>query len=178
MRSTRLILMVLMVLGVAILTLAQEQKTEPKVVLPAAVAKAVTDNFPKAVPDNIDVEKTAGITFYDIEFKGGAVEIEVAEDGTVMDISTDVEMKDLPKAAADAIQKAADGATIKQIEKSELRAELKKDGEKGRIVKLERATFIYEAELMKGDQTGEIQVAPDGTIVEALKWGARGTETD
>jgi hypothetical protein len=148
-----------------------EQKTaEAKVVLPEAVAKAVKDNCPKAVIEKTDLEEGGGVKLYDIEFKDGMGEIEVAEDGTVMDVSTVIEMKDVPEAAAEAIRKAAKGASIKQIEKSEVRGELKREGEKVRIVKLDKSMFLYEAELVKGDQRGEIQVAPDGKIVEAVKW--------
>jgi len=91
-----------------------------------------------------------------------------------MDIATIIALKDVPKAAADAIQKAAEGGTIKQLEKSEVRAEIKKEGEKGTIVKLATPKYVYEAEIIKGNQTGEIQVDPDGKIVEALKWSTKG----
>ncbi len=153
---------------------AKEQAVEKaEVELPAAVAQAIKDNVPDAEIEIMTVEQEAGINLYDIEFKAGRGEIEVAEDGTVMDIATIIEMKDIPPPAAEAIQKAAAGATIKQLERSEVRAEIKKEGEKGRIVKLDKPTYVYEAELEKGGQTGEIQVAPDGKIVEALKWSAK-----
>lgn len=155
---------------------AQEQTKKAKAELPAAVAQAIKDNVPNAEIEIMTVEQEAGINLYDIEFKAGRGEIEVAEDGTVMDVATIIEMKDVPQAAAEAIQKAATGATIKQLEKSEVRAEIKKEGEKGRIVKLDKPTFVYEAELVKGNQTGEIQVAPDGKIVEAIKWSAKGAQ--
>jgi hypothetical protein len=29
-----------------------------------------------------------------------------------------------------------------------------------------------------GNETGEIQVAPDGQVVEALKWGTEGKENE
>jgi len=147
---------------------------EEKPELPAAVAKAVKDNVPDAEIETMIVETEAGIALYDIEFKAGKGEIEVAEDGTVMDVATIIEMKDVPKPAAEAIQLAAAGATIKQLEKSEVRAEIKKEGEKGTVVKLASPKYVYEAEIVKGAQTGEIQVAPDGKIVEALKWAAKG----
>jgi hypothetical protein len=147
-----------------------------KVKLPAAVAKAIKDNRPDAEIDKMEVEKEAGIVLYDIEFKAGKGEIEVAEDGTVMDIATIIEMKDVPKAAADSIQKAAQGAKIKQLEKSEVRAEIQKEGEKGKIVRLASPKYVYEAELVKGKETGEIQVAPDGKVVEALKWSTEGSK--
>jgi hypothetical protein len=152
----------------------QEQAKKAKVELPAAVAKAIKDNVPDAEIEILTVEKEGGIALYDIEFKAGKGEIEVAEDGTVMDISTIIAMADLPRAAAEAIQKAAEGGTIKQLEKSEVRAELKIEGEKGTIVKLASPKYVYEAEIVKGNQTGEIQVDPDGKIVEALKWNTKG----
>lgn len=152
---------------------AQAQTKKAKAELPAAVAQAIKDNVPDAEIEIMTVEQEAGINLYDIEFKAGRGEIEVAEDGTVMDIATIIEMKDIPPPAAEAIQKAAAGATIKQLERSEVRAEIKKEGEKGRIVKLDKPTYVYEAELEKGGETGEIQVAPDGKIVEALKWSAK-----
>ncbi|MGZ7046031.1 MAG: hypothetical protein ACXVJK_06885, partial [Candidatus Aminicenantales bacterium] len=78
---------------------AQEPAAKGKVELPPAVAKAVKDNCPGAEIDKMDVEKEAGINLYDIEFKAGRGEIEVAEDGTVMDIATIIAMKNVPKLA-------------------------------------------------------------------------------
>jgi predicted heme/steroid binding protein len=149
----------------------REQEKKMKVELPAAVAKAVQVNVPNAEIETLTVEKEAGITLYDIEFKAGKGEIEVAEDGTVMDIATIITMNDIPQAAAEAIRKAALGATIKQVEKSEVRAEIKKEDKKGTIVKLAAPQYVYEAELAKNGQTGEIQVAADGTVIEGPKWG-------
>jgi hypothetical protein len=154
----------------------KKEGKQTKVELPPAVAKAVKDNRPNAQIDTLEVETEAGITLYDIEFKAGQGEIEVAQDGTVLDIATIVEMKDIPKAAAEAIQKASEGARIKELEKSEVRAEIKKEGEKGKVIKLARPRYVYEAELVKGDRTGEIQVAADGRVIEALKWNVKGAK--
>lgn len=150
------------------------QDKNAKTELPPAVAKAVQDNRPHAEIDKVEVVNEASVTLYDIEFKAGAGEIEVAEDGTVMDIATIVEMKDIPKAAAEALQKAAEGARITQLEKSDVRAEIKTEGAKGRVVKLANPRYVFEAELEKGNQTGEIEVAPDGTVIEAAKWTTKG----
>ncbi|MCX6573537.1 MAG: hypothetical protein NTX99_06045, partial [Candidatus Aminicenantes bacterium] len=135
----------------------QEQAKETAKV-PPAVAQAVKANCPGAVVGKMDVEKEAGITLYDFEFKAGRGEIEVAEDGTVMDIATIVALQDIPKPAADAILKAAAGAKIQKVEKSEIRAEIKKEGEKGMIVKLAAPKYVYEAELLQGEKQGEVQV--------------------
>jgi uncharacterized membrane protein YkoI len=140
--------------------------------VPPVVAKAVETNCPGAVVDKMEVEKEGGIALYDFEFKAGRGEIEVAEDGTVMDIATIVPLKDIPKAAADAILKAASGAKIAQLERSEVRAEIKTENGKGMIVRLAAPKFVFEAELVQGEKRGEVQVAPDGRIVEGPKWGA------
>jgi hypothetical protein len=154
----------------------QEHAKKANAELPAAVAQAVKANVPNAEIATAEVEKEAGINLYDIEFKAGRGEIEVAEDGTVMDVATIIAMKDLPKAAAEAILKAAPGAKIKQLEKSEVRAEIKKEGEMGKIIKLATPKYVYEAELVKGEHRGEIQVAADGKVIEALKWSGEKTE--
>ena len=142
------------------------EKGKAKVELPAAVAKAVKDNRPNAMIDKLEVEKEDGVTLYDIEFKAGKGEIEVAEDGSVIDIATIVKSRDVPKAALAAIHKGAVGATIKQLEKSEVRAEVKD----GKVVKFASPKYIYEAELAKGNKRAEIQVAPDGQVIEAPNW--------
>jgi hypothetical protein len=151
----------------------REQAETMIVELPPAVAKAVAVNCPGAEIDKMTVEKEAGINLYDIEFKAGRGEIEVAEDGTVMDIATIITMKDIPKPAADAILKAAAGASITQLERSEVRAEIKEAAGKGAIVKLAVPKYVYEAELVKGEAKGEVQVAPDGQVVEGPKWAGK-----
>ncbi len=138
--------------------------------LPAAVAKAVKANFPDAQIDKVEVAEEAGITLYDIEFEGDQGEIEVTLDGTVLDVATIITIEELPEAAAEVILKAAEGITILRLEKSEIRAEIRVEGDKGKVHKLDIPKYVYEAELKKGDQTGEIEVAADGKIIEPLKW--------
>ena len=147
-----------------------EQEEKTKVELPAAVVKAIEDNVPNAEIAKVDIEEKGGIALYDIEFKADQGEIEVAENGTVIDVVTVITMEDVPEAVAEVLKKAAEGATIIRIEKSEVWSEVKMEGEQGTIVKLDSPKYVYEAELMKDDQTGEIEVAADGTIIEPLKW--------
>jgi len=184
MKHTRRILQGFVVVLALALTLStgcvkqedMEQGKKAEKELPDAVAKAVKANFPDAQIDKVEVGEEAGIILYDIEFKADQGEIEVTLDGTVLDVATIISMKDLPKAAAEAIQKASEGATIKRIEKSEVRAEIKEEGEKGKIVKLDSPRYVYEAELVKGDQTGEIEVDADGKVIEALKWDTKDSQ--
>src|SRR5215510_3018262 len=96
--------------------------------LPAAVTQAIHANKPGAEIAQVEIEKNNGVSVYDIEFKDGKGEIEVAEDGTVIDVTDIVTMKDVPDAAAGAIKTAAKGKPIKQLERAEVRAEVVKEG--------------------------------------------------
>lgn len=178
MKVMSVVLMALAFLCFATLASAQEKKAETKIVLPEAVVKAVTENCPNTEISKTEMEKEAGITLYDVELKAARVEIEVTEDGTVLEFTTFIEMADVPAAAAAVIQKAAAGSAIKEIEKAEQRAEIKKEGKIGHIVRLANPSLAYEVEIAKDKRTGEIKVAPDGKIVKPLKWRVRGAEKD
>jgi hypothetical protein len=150
-----------------------QAKADPKRSrLPAAVVKAIDANCPAAEIDKLDVENEAGIKLYDVEFKAGRGEIEVAEDGTVLDVATIVPLKDVPEAAAAVIRKAAGPSGVREVEKSEVRAKIEKKDGKGRLVPVAPPEYVYEAELAKG---GEIEVGADGTLIKGPK--AKGQET-
>jgi hypothetical protein len=133
--------------------------------LPAAVVKALDANCPGGVIAKLDVESEEGIKVYDVEFKDGR-EIDLLEDGTVLNLATLVEMSEVPEPAAAVIQRAARGTTIKQLEKSEVRARIEKKDGKGRLAPLPAPEYEYEAELAKG---GEVEVAADGRIIKGPK---------
>jgi hypothetical protein len=152
---------VILVAGVAA---AQGAKHQPAQI-PEPVKQAIQANKPGAEIDKLEVEKESGITLYDIEFKDGKGEIEVAADGTVMDVTDIVDAKDVPEPAAAAIKTAAKGQAVKQFERSEVRAEIVKDGGKGRVSKLSTIKYVYEAELTKG----EVEVTPDGKVIKVGK---------
>lgn len=174
--------MVLALLGAATLSADEGCKKEKaKVELPEAAAKAIKAAFPDATIDEVEIDNEDGMKLFEVELKQGKAEIEVsvAPDGTIVEIETEVALKDVPAAAAAVISKAAEGAQIKEIAKEETRAEVKKnDNGVAKLVKLETPKIAYEAELVKGDQKGEIEVAADGTVVEPLKWKAKGQDDD
>ncbi len=152
------------------LEVEEPKPVKPEVELPAAVAEAIKANVPDAEIDFVEVANEDGITLYDIEFKADRGEIELAADGTVIDVVTVITKEELPEAAAKAIQDAIGDATILRLEKSEIRSEIKREGEMGILVKLETPRYVYEAELEKDGKTGEIEVDADGNITEPLKW--------
>jgi uncharacterized membrane protein YkoI len=158
------------------------EDAKAKVELPEAAAAAVKAAFPNAKIDEVEVEEECGVKVFEVELEEGKaeMEVEVTADGCILSVETEVELKDVPAPAAKAIQAAAEGATIGEIEKEEIRAEIKK-GENGaapKIVKLDAAKVVYEAKLTKGDQVGEIEVAADGTVIQPVKWKAKGAKAD
>jgi hypothetical protein len=155
----------------------KEEIEEAKAELPAAVAEVVKSYFPDAQIDKVEVADEAGITLYDIEFKDDAGEIEVVDDGAIIDVVSVVTMEDLPPAAAEAIQNATEGMSIIRLEMSEIHSEIKVEEGVGQVIKLEIHRFVYEAELEKDGQTGEIEVDADGNITEELKWDKKESST-
>ena len=148
---------------------AKEQKVSASQ-LPAAVKEAIKTNCPNCTIAKATREVENGVAVYDVEFKTGQGEMDVAEDGSVIDRETVAQTKDVPAAALEAIRKGAAGGKIKQIAKDEIRAELKD----GKIIKLDSPKCRYEADLVKGNQVAEIQVSPEGQVIEAPRWKARG----
>jgi hypothetical protein len=88
--------------------------------------------------------------------------MDVAEDGTVLDIATVIELKNVPEVVAAAIRTAAKGKSIKQLTRSEVRAEIVKEGGKGRISKLATPRYVYEAEFSRG----EVEIDSEGKIIK------------
>jgi 6-phosphogluconolactonase (cycloisomerase 2 family) len=133
--------------------------------LPPAVSKAIEQNRPGAEIDKLDVEKEHGIAFYDVEFRNQQGEMDIAEDGTVLDIATVIEMKDLPEPVAAAIKRAGKGKAIKQLTRSEVRAEIVNEKGKARVARLTTPRYVYEAEF----SSGEVELTPEGKIIKLAK---------
>ena len=154
----------------------KELKKNLDIELPPAVIEAVQANFSDVQIDFVEVADEAGITLYDIEFKDDAGEIEVAMDGTVINVVTIIKAEDIPEAAAKVFKQAAEGATIKRFEKSEIRSVIKHEDGVGKIVTLDSPKYVYEAEIVKGTQRGEIEVDVGGQIIEPLKWDSEASK--
>ena len=87
----------------------QEPAAASKPSLLAALEAATETLFPHAMVTRIEAEENHGVRTYGIDLRDGQAEasMDVAEDGTVIAVETAIEAKDLPKAVADAIAKAA-----------------------------------------------------------------------
>ena len=140
--------------------------------LPQPVKEAVWKNCRKCSVAEATREVENGVTIYDFEFKRNRGEMDVAEDGTVISRETPVSLSKIPAAARKAIRKEAKGASIKQIERDQIRAELKD----GQINKLDKPKYVYEAEMVKGKNEAEMQVSPTGEVIEAPEWKTKGAK--
>jgi hypothetical protein len=145
---------------------------KPAVKLPDPVAKTFQAMFPKAEILKVDAEEENSVTVYDMEFKEGTTEKEtdITADGTMLEFTVVIRVKEVPAAAMKAVRTAAKGAKIGRIERVEIRYETKD----GKIVKLDKPVTHYAVETVKSGKTsptrsgaaGEIVVTPDGTVVE------------
>jgi hypothetical protein len=95
---------------------------------------AVQKEFPKAEIDEVAEPKGFGGSggkgapmFWSIRFHVGDKkhELSVLPEGTITRLPSAAEVKDLPKEVADAVAKAAPGATVKSAEKNEMRVTMK-----------------------------------------------------
>src|SRR6516165_9166770 len=83
----------------------KEEKIKPEM-LPKKVLDAVKSWFPEPEFTSLTKETTDGKVVYDLEFKykGRKYEMDIKEDGTVLEIEKEVAVKDLPKAVTQALK--------------------------------------------------------------------------
>lgn len=155
---------------------APEAKDVPEAVLAAIRKAAAGGQVTEISRDETHAEPMDGklvrldrptVTYW-AEFKKGDLcgEITAAPDGTVVEMSVEIEAKDVPEAVMAAIRKAAGGARITELGKEEIPAE----PAGSRFARPPNAEVYYWAEFEDGDAAGEASVAPDGAVVEVLKW--------
>ncbi|HEX4412689.1 MAG TPA: PepSY-like domain-containing protein [Lacipirellulaceae bacterium] len=138
--------------------------------LPAVVKKAFDAKYPKATIESVDAETENGIEIYDLEFRDGISEKEAdfAKDGTLLESTLVIELKDVPKDAMNAIRKAAGDAKMGRVEKVEVNCNVKD----GKITKLSKAELQYAVEIAKDGKHAEVTVDPQGKVVEPPQWEA------
>jgi hypothetical protein len=102
--------------GLAAVVRADGEKVPPDK-LPKAVMDAVKGRFPDAEITSAEKEKEDGKIVYDIELKskGKKYEMDIKEDGTIVEIEKEVALKDLPEAVKKALEAKYPKATIKEI---------------------------------------------------------------
>src|SRR5438876_2461275 len=94
---------------------AQEKIDADK--LPQKVKDSLKARFPGAMVTQATKEMENGAVVYDIEMTvaGKKHEMDCKEDGTIVDIQNEIDAKDLPAAALNAIKAKHPGSTIKEV---------------------------------------------------------------
>jgi hypothetical protein len=124
---------------------------------PKAVQEAIKARFPGAQVTSIEKESEDGKVVYDVELKhkGRKYEMNILENGTVIEIEKEIPAKDLPEAVTRGIEAKYPKATIKEA------MEIYKV--KGRDEKLDE----YEVTLETAEKkTVEVKVSLDGKTVK------------
>jgi hypothetical protein len=158
--------------GVAMLLVAsagQAASLKPDAKLPDPVTNALRAKYPKAVIERIDVLEENGVNVYDIEFSVGKSEHEtdIAEDGTMLEFTNVIPLKEIPAAPLKTIREATPkGSKYGRIERIEIDYETKD----GQVVKLPGTVIRYAAEMVKKGQQAEIVVNVDGSVSESPNW--------
>jgi hypothetical protein len=141
---------------------------EPAPSVPPAVSQAFQARFPQGKIEEAESEVMDGVTVYAVDFTDGGAEksASISANGIVMDVSVPVASSSVPKVVMDAIKKAAAGAKIGTIQRTDIAYE----AENGAVNKLPAPESEYTAELTKSGKSGEVTVASDGTMDDPVSW--------
>jgi len=157
-------LAVLVVLALAAPARADEQSI-PLDKLPKGIVEAVKKRFPKATMVEAAKETADGKTEYEVSVKenGKNIDVTLTPEGVITLIEKTIDRKELPKAAAAALEKKYPKATYKIVE------------EVVAVKAGKETTDFYEALLVTADKKAvEVQVKADGTIKnEEIKKGEK-----
>ena len=135
-----------------------------KVVEAAVMAAHPGAKITSAKPEKEEIDQ------FEVEFTadGKKMSADVAPDGTIIETEEPVKEAQVPAAAREAIQKAAEGAAIKSYAKITVTANV--DKEKNSATKLDKPMMHYEAGLSKDGMKAEVEVDDSGKVIEAPEW--------
>src|SRR5262249_43050949 len=107
------------VLGLVLLSPAARAQVTGKDLdkIPKAVMDALKSKFAKAEVTKWTKETEGGAVVYDIEFtaEGRKCEMDIKEDGTIINIEREIKAKDLPEAVKKAVEAKYPKSTLKEI---------------------------------------------------------------
>jgi len=141
-------------LGLAALSTCANAAEEKKITV-QQVPKPVLEAFHKAYPQALDVkyevEKDAGKTVYEVEFKEQGIKREAtyAAEGTLLETEEDIKPDTLPAAITEALKKSHPQATVEEAEK---------------VMKPDGSVSGYEVEIKDGKKEFEIRLDATGKI--------------
>ncbi|HEX3152696.1 MAG TPA: PepSY-like domain-containing protein [Gemmataceae bacterium] len=148
--------------GVAV-AVDEKDKKEEKIAadkLPKAVAEAVKSHFPNAEFTSITKETEGTKVVYDIELKQKGVkhEMDIQEDGTILEIENEIAAKDLPAPVTKALEAKYPKSTLKEAM------------EVNKVTGKELKLLHYELTVVTAEKkTIEVLITADGKTVTEEK---------
>lgn len=127
---------------------SKEMKLED---VPPAVQAVIESHTSGEAIEKITREKEEGKDFYKVEYKkdGREFELEVDEDGKVLEVEEFMKMEELPPAVQATVKAESAGAEIKEL-----------------VLETEEGKTFYEVEFEKDGKEHEVKIAEDGTVLE------------
>jgi hypothetical protein len=109
-----------LVLCASVLAADDKEKKDAKISLdkvPKAVMDAIKVRFPDAEIRSVEKEEEDGKVIYDVELKhkGRKYEMDIQEDGTILEIEKEILSKDVPEAVTKAVEARYPKSTIKEV---------------------------------------------------------------
>jgi Putative beta-lactamase-inhibitor-like, PepSY-like len=126
--------------------------------VPAQIMTAVKGRFPGSTLTSVTKEKANNEVVFDVELKheGRKYEMDIKENGTILEIEKQVDQKDLPAVVAKALEDKYPKATIEEIM------------EVNKVTGKEEKPDHYEITITTADKKKlEVEVSLDGKKVEA-----------
>ncbi len=124
--------------------------------LPQKIKDSIKDRFPGAEVTSAEKENEKGKVMYDIELKheGRKYEMDIKEDGTIVEIEKEIAAKDVPDAITKAVKKKFPTSTIKEV--MEVNA----------VTGKEEKPIHYEVAIETDGKKKEVIVSLDGKMVK------------
>jgi len=138
---------------------ADDDKAEkvPLDKVPKVIMDAIKGRFPNAEIESVEKEKEDGKIVFDIELKheGRKYEMDILEDGTIVEIEKEVAAKDVPEGVTKAVKEKYPGCTIKEVM------------EVNKVKDKKETPDHYEVTLETADKKKkEVEVSLDGKIIK------------
>jgi uncharacterized membrane protein YkoI len=119
--------------------------------VPPAAQAVIQSHTSSGTIEKITRKKEEGKHFYKVEYKkdGRKFELEVDEDGKVLEVEEFMKMEELPPAVQETVKTESAGAEIKEL-----------------VLETEGGKTFYEVEFEKDGKEHEVKIAEDGTVLE------------
>jgi uncharacterized membrane protein YkoI len=109
--------MLLVPLATGVRAADDKDKKIPLDKVPKPIREAIDGRFPGADVSSVEKETENGKVMFDVELKhqGRKYEMDIAEDGTIIEIEKEVAQADVPESVTNTIKARFPGATIKEV---------------------------------------------------------------